>query len=216
MSPRPRTVTDEEILGATARAISRLGPARFTLADVARDVGLSPATLLQRFGSKRDLLLALAGLGVDSVDACFDAVRAAHPTSPLAALVEAATEMTRHMQTPEELANGLAFLQIDLSDPDFHRLALENSNLIQAGYRALLDDAVAAGELLPCDTTRLARAVGAISGGSPIAWAIHREGSAEGWVREDLATLLGPYRREKAKATRKKRKASKPARRREG
>jgi AcrR family transcriptional regulator len=194
MCPRPRAASDAQILEATARAVTRLGPARLTLADVAREAGLSPATLVQRFGSKRGLLLALAATAAGSVDDCFAAVRAAHP-SPLAALLAAATHMTRFTTTPEEMANHLAFLQIDLSDPDFHRLALDSSRDILAGYRALLDEAVAAGELAPCDTARLARAVGALAGGSLIAWAIHREGTAEAWVREDLATLLGPYRR---------------------
>ena len=110
MSPRPRTVSDIDILTATHRVISRLGPNRFTLADVAKESGLSPATLVQRFGSKRGLLLALAKLGKDSVGACFDAARSAN-RSPLDALLAAATEMTRHVKSPEELANGLAFLQ---------------------------------------------------------------------------------------------------------
>lgn len=190
---RPRSVSDEAILAATARAISRLGPVRLTLADVGREVGLSPAALLQRFGSKRGLLLALVRIGVDSVDWCFTAARELHG-SPIAALLHAATEMTRHMSTPEELANGLAFLQIDLSDPEFHAMALENSRRVLAGYRALLDDAVAAGELDRCDTASLARAVEAISGGSLIGWAIHRSGTAEEWVRKDLTTLLARYR----------------------
>jgi AcrR family transcriptional regulator len=193
MTPRPRTVTDEEILGATGKAMSRVGPARLTLADIAKEVGLSPATLVQRFGSKRGLLLALAQSAVDSVDLCFEAVRAAHPT-PLARLLAAATEMTRYVDTPEEMANHLAYLQIDLSDPDFHRLMLENSKRITAGYVALLDEAVEAGELAPCDTARLARAVVAMSGGSLISWAVYREGTAESFVRTDLDTLLAPYR----------------------
>lgn len=194
MSPRPRTVDDADILMAASQVISRLGPAKVTLADVAKEIGLSPATLVQRFGSKRGLLLALARSGSEGVEACFAAVRAEHP-GPLAALVAAATHMTRMLKSPEELANGLAFLQLDLSDREFHRLALDNSVRIHEGYRALMDEAVAAGELRPCDTKSLARAVGALSGGSLIGWAIHREGTAEKWVRADLETLLAPYRR---------------------
>jgi AcrR family transcriptional regulator len=211
MSPRPRTVDDAAILGATYQVLSKLGPTRFTLADVAKIAGLAPATLVQRFGSKRGLLLAVATEGVQMVDACFDAARAA-TRSPLAALLAAATEMTRHMKTPEELANGLAFLQIDVSDPDFHALALENSERSIAGYRALLDEAVAAGELLPCDTRRLARAVGALSGGSLIAWAIHRDGDAESWVRGDLDTLLDPHRPTPRRGRRPAAKAAKATR----
>ncbi len=196
MSPRPRTVDDGTILHAAAMVISRLGPSTFTLADVAKEVRLSPATLVQRFGSKRGLMLALAQTSVEGVDACFDAVRASHPR-PLDALMAAATEMTRHVDTPEEMANHLAFLQIDLSDPDFYRLMLENSTRILAGYRKLLAQAIAAGDLVRCDTRRLARAVGSMAAGSLIAWAVLREGTAEAFVRRDLDTLIAPYRSKK-------------------
>ena len=193
MSPRPRTVADADVLAAAARTINRVGPLNVTLADVAAAAGLSPATLVQRFGSKRGLLLALVRHGAGAVGECFAEARRTH-ASCLGALVAAATQMTRTMQTPEELANGLAFLQMDVSDPDFHRLALAHSRETIAGYRGLLDDAVRAGELRPCDTAALARAIGALSGGSLIAWAIHRQGTAERWVRQDIETLLGPHR----------------------
>src|SRR5438045_4205506 len=100
MSPRPRGASDADILAAAFRAVSRLGPARLTLADVAQEAGLSPATLVQRFGSKRGLLLALAGSAAEGVDACFAALRSEHP-SPLAALVAGATHMARMATTPE-------------------------------------------------------------------------------------------------------------------
>ena len=60
MSPRPRQASDEDILKAAFRAIARLGPAKLTLADVAAEAGVSAAALVQRFGSKRALLLAAA------------------------------------------------------------------------------------------------------------------------------------------------------------
>jgi AcrR family transcriptional regulator len=209
MSPRPRTISDEDVLAAAQRAISRIGPARLTLADVAREAGLHPATLVQRFGSKRGLLLALARQAAGSVDACFAAVRAAH-ASPLEALLAAATEMTRYTNTPDEMANHLAWLQIDLSDPDFYEPMLENSTRMLAGYQALVGDAVRAGELARCDTQALARAIWALAGGSLITWAVYREGGAYTWVRRDLLTLLDPYRpkrRSRRKVSRRSRAA---------
>jgi AcrR family transcriptional regulator len=212
MSPRPRTVTDEKIIEAVAKVIGRVGPAKLTLADVGKAIGLSAATLLQRYGSKRGLLLAVATSSVESVDACFEMVRAAHQ-SPLAAVVAAATDVTRFLDTPEEVANHLAFLQMDLSDPDFHRLMVINSRKTLDGYRRLLRDAVNAGELVECDTQRLARAITAVCGGSLISWAAFRQGTAVAWVRTDVDTVLEPYRSTPRRAQKVRRVTGKPVRR---
>lgn len=215
MSPRPRTIADDTILQAAVKVIGRVGPGNLTLADVGKEAGLSAATLVQRFGSKRGLLLAMATSAAESMDACFDMVRAAHP-SPLAALVAAATDITRYFDTPEEVANHLAFLQTDLSDPDFRRLMVMSSKKTLEGYRRLLRDAVDAGELVECETERLARAITAICGGSLIQWAVFRQGTAVAWVRQDVDAVLEPYRarsRRSARSTRRRtRKASRPPR----
>ena len=194
MAGRPRTVSDEDLINATIRIMSRLGPVKLTLAEVAKEAGVTAATLVQRFGSKRGLMLKIAADAAGSGDACFDMVRAAHPDSPLDALVAAATGMAQMANTAEELANSLAFLQIDITDPEFHVHTLEMSKKTVAGYRTLLKEAIAAGELKPHDTMRMARAINAIAGGSLISWAIFREGTAERWLKRDLETLLAPYR----------------------
>jgi AcrR family transcriptional regulator len=175
------------------KVIGRVGPGNLTLADVGREAGLSAATLVQRFGSKRGLLLAMATSAAESMDARFEAVRAAH-RSPLAALIAAATDVTRYFDTPEEVANHLSFLQMDLSDPDFNRLMVISSTKLVEGYRRLLREAVESGELVECDTSRLARAISAICGGSLIQWAALKHGTAAAWVREDVDTILAPYR----------------------
>jgi AcrR family transcriptional regulator len=188
MSPRPRATSDEDLLAATHRVVSRLGP-NLTLADVAKEAGVSPATLMQRFGSKRGLLLAFAAGGSGDVSQELEAIRAQHP-SPLAAIYELARCMAAMADTPETLANSLAFLQMDLVDPEFHQHALAHSRGMQAGIKALLDEAVAERELAPTDTLRLARAVQAMIGGSLLQWAIDREGPVADRLREDLDTLL--------------------------
>ncbi len=68
--------------------------------------------------------------------------------------------------TSDVLANHLSFLQMDLVDPEFHRHALALAREMLLFLHETLDEAVAKGELTPCDTTRLARAVQAIVGGS--------------------------------------------------
>lgn len=209
--PRPRTASDESILGAAFRAISRLGPAKATLADVAAEAGLAAATLVQRFGSKRGLLLALCRLNTESMEGGFASIRAAHE-SPFDALVAAATHMASLVTSAEELANGLAFLQMDIGDPEFRAIALQNSKALLIGYRSLIEDAIAAGELTHCDSKKLSRAVHSMAGGSIIGWAIHRDGAASAWVRDDVITLLEPFRttRRRAPTSRRSRTSESP------
>jgi AcrR family transcriptional regulator len=178
--------------------MTRLGPGKFTLAAVAKEAGLSAAALVKRFGSKRGLLLASSRSAVDRVNDCFDAIRTLQP-SALEALLMAATEMARHTKSPAEMANHLAFLQIDVSDPDFRKSMLEISRGMLRGYKTLLDDAVKARELVPCDTESLARAIASIAGGSLLNWAVFQKGPAERWVRADLDTVLTPYKRPRRK-----------------
>ena len=60
MSPRPRKVTDADIYMAAQRAMTRLAPGELTLAAIAEEAGVTAGLLVQRFGSKRDLLLSLS------------------------------------------------------------------------------------------------------------------------------------------------------------
>jgi AcrR family transcriptional regulator len=192
MSPRPRVTSDAQIFAATHRAVSRLGPIRLTLARVAAEAGVSPATLVQRFGSKRGLLLAFAANGSTAGDEA-DVIRRQH-SSPLEALAAYADCFAGLAPTPEVLANNLAFLQIDLVDPDFRRLADAAARSTRQEIRKFLDEAVKSGELQPCDTERLALAVAGMMNGSLLQWAIDRQGEVKERMRADLDTLLRPRR----------------------
>src|SRR5262245_47347946 len=93
MAPRPRLASDPEILAAVFRVAAKLGPLRLTLAEVAKEAGLSPAALVQRFGSKRELLLAAAADAASGHAFLFAQARERH-ASPLAALMGVADCLT--------------------------------------------------------------------------------------------------------------------------
>jgi AcrR family transcriptional regulator len=189
--PRPRTVDDEVLLAAALDLIGRVGPARLTLARVAEEVGLSPATLVQRFGSKRGLMLAAARRGTDWPGR-FAAARATAPTR-VEALVAALVGATAPVRTPETMANSIAFLQIDLADDDFHAEALAGARAMREEIEALLREALGAGELAGADPAVLAETVATIYNGALITWAIHRDGPIEAWLRARLEAVLAPY-----------------------
>ena len=193
MSPRPRETSDAEILAAAARAMQRRSPVELTLADVSKEAGVVPATIIQRFGTKRELLLANCKGWTADVAGQFAVARAKYG-SPLKTLVELSVECSGFAATPESMANHLAYLQIDLTDPEFHAILLTQYVTTRDETRKLLDDAVTARELKPCDTADLARLVQQVNGGAMLDWAVYRKRPLAAWIRRSLEILLVPYR----------------------
>lgn len=202
---RPRESTDGELFAATARVMQRRGPAQLTLAEVAKEAGVVPATLVLRFGSKRNLLLATCRSGIRDVGAQFAAGRAKHQ-SPMKALLELYVECSSFAATPESLAIGLAYLQNDLTDSDFRAVTREQFQATRRETRKILDEAVAAGELVRCDTAALARFLQQVFHGSMVDWAVFRKGTLRESLRRDLEALVRPYRN-RADGNQRKRKA---------
>jgi len=175
------------------RVMQRRGPVDLTLADVAKEAGVVPATLIQRFGTKRGLLLATCRTAPGGVPKQFAAARAKYG-SPLKSLIELYADCSGFASTPEAIANGLAYLQVDLIDPEFHAITLAQFTAIRDETKRLLDDAVASDELKPCDTSDLARLIQQVNGGAMLDWAVYRKGSLAAWLRRSLKDLLAPYR----------------------
>jgi AcrR family transcriptional regulator len=190
--PRPRTISDEAVLDAILELAHRVGPARVTFAAAAAEVGLSAATLVQRFGTKRGLLLAADKRGIDLWVGALDRSSAA---SPLARVIEGLVLAADPVATPEQMANSLAMLQLDLADPDFHTETLRGARAVRARIMRDLGDALEAGELRSgSDLATLAKLVETTYHGAMIGWAIHREGTLADWMREQLEAVLSPHR----------------------
>ena len=60
MSPRRRKAEDADVFAALVRVMHRRGPAELTLREIAAEAGVTAGALVQRFGSKREMLLAHA------------------------------------------------------------------------------------------------------------------------------------------------------------
>lgn len=194
MSPRPKTAPDAAILDAAARLLARHGPARLRLEDVAREVGLSPATLLLRFKTKRNLLLAVAEHGIAGMAESFRS-RRLQSQSALRVVTDVSECVRELAEEPQQLANLLAFLQLSLEDPAFRACAERHDATLERELATLLDEARARGELIACPAAPIARAVIAMVRGSLLTWsAIGQQVPPDQWVKADLETLLGPYR----------------------
>jgi AcrR family transcriptional regulator len=197
MSPRPRKVTDQQLFAAARAVMSKVGPRELTLAVIAKEAGVTAAVLVQRFGSKRSLLLALFEEVANGASEFMAALAKQH-ASPLAALLAYADCMAGMAASPAALARNLAYLQIDLTDPDFRRHLVKQARATRAALRRLVQAAVRAGELArDVQPAQLARTIEATLSGSMLTWAFYQQGTAAQWIRADLNAVLAPYLRKR-------------------
>jgi AcrR family transcriptional regulator len=197
MSPRPRKVSDKQLFAAAQAVMSRVGPRELTLAAIAKEAGVTAAVLVQRFGSKRALLLALSEEAANGANEFIAALTKQH-ASPLAALLAFADCMSGMAASPAALARNLAYLQIDLTDPEFRKRLVKQARATRAGLQRLVEAAAEAGELARnVKPSELARTIEATLNGSMLTWAFYREGRAAQWIRTDLESVLAPYLRKR-------------------
>jgi AcrR family transcriptional regulator len=171
----------------------RVGPAELTLGAIAAEAGVTASALVQRFGSKREMILAhwrqaAAGAGDDRRQ------QGARPRSPLDELRDAVAPFAKLAVSPRAALRNLAYMQSDWADPALRRHWLRHTRAARARYEQLVADAVAQGELrADTDAPALARMIEVTLGGSFLAWTLYREGPAATRFREDLDATLWPY-----------------------
>ncbi len=192
MSPRQRKAEDLDVFAALVRVMQRRGPEQLTLRAVAAEAGLTAGALVQRFGSKRAMLLAharhVAATGETGVSVPEPS------TSPLDTLRSVTAMYAELADSPRAAVRNLAYLLNDLGDAVLRRHLLRLSRTGRLWYQQLLTEASAAGELRGVtDVQALARLIETTLRGSILCWALYREGTAADWLRADLDAVLRPY-----------------------
>ena len=183
--PRTKSVSDEAILDGALRALVALGPGRFTLAAAAAESHLAAPTLIQRFGSKRRLMVAalrhgnrLLGREIDGTAARADAE----------GLVRFLADLARGFGDRATMADNLALLSEDLRDPELAVIAAERSALLRRAAERWLPR-------MAIPRRRAARLVEAQWHGSVIQAALSGEDDIAKAVERSLRALLALMRR---------------------
>ncbi len=190
---RPRKVSDDDVYAAALRVMARVGPGQLTLAEIAEEAGVTAGALVQRFGSKRQLLVTMAGLLGSGMGEFFAQLRLQHeaPLDVVRAYAECMAEMAK---TPGALLRNFAYLQVDLADPDLRAQLVAQSKVVHKELAALFREAVSRRELTrDTDVQALVRNVEALISGALLTWAFHQQGTATTWLRKHVAALLDPH-----------------------
>jgi AcrR family transcriptional regulator len=113
---RPRKISDEDVVEAVATMVSREGPTGLTFASASAVTGLSPATLVQRYGNREALLRAALLWMWDQLDLTTAGADAAHTVDPEGAIAML-VRMSAGYGGGDEAGQGLLLLREDFRDP---------------------------------------------------------------------------------------------------
>ena len=191
---RPRTVSDEAIYAAVSAVVTSVGPTGLTLAAVAKHAGLSAPALTQRFGTKRNLLVSYARSQATGVDELFHRARSAS-SSAIDAINAALLDFTSGMDSRAAIANNLAFLHLDLTDPELGAHAAEQTQALKRRLRELVELAIDQRELKTADPEVVADTIYTVYNGALVTWAIDGRGTLSDWLKERLDRVFACHRR---------------------
>jgi AcrR family transcriptional regulator len=174
--PRHKSISDDEILDRALPLMASAGPAGFTLADLAKEVGVAPATLLQRFGDKRTLIKRAFSRDNERFVAWLESL----PDGVGAdVVVKIYTDATKLFGDNPNLADHLLWLREDIRDPMMNQLALERFKLFRAAIVKRLPPM-----RIPANTA--ARLLDAQHHGAVVQWALEPRGRLSDFVRRSL------------------------------
>lgn len=191
--PRHKLISDEQVLDALFGLILETGPDGLTFALSAKACGLSPATLVQRYGKRERLVEAVLLRAWDRLQAETEAGDNEEPMTPSGAI----NLLMRLM--PAELADrnasdGLLLLREDIRNPNLRaRGALWGRTLAQALGRRLSSERQ--------QSERLGWQMAAVWQGAHTWWAFTRHEDAGCAIRhmlEEWVTLMQLDRRASA------------------
>lgn len=135
--PRPKTVSDEAVLTAALELLAEVGW-KFTLSDLARRVGLSRATLIQRFGDRESILRRLAEHEVEVTRDWIESFPIEQGELPLWRFLE---EIVESMGAGEGFSARVQVAALEAGDPVLKSLAHQRYAIVQEAIAARLPNA---------------------------------------------------------------------------
>jgi AcrR family transcriptional regulator len=176
--PRPKTLTDEDVLESAHHILHERGPEGLTFAALAAACGLSAATLVQRFGSKAELVRSTLLHAWDRLDEKTARLAAITPRTPEGA-IKLLVELSRSYGDIEAYAEGLLVLREDLRDPALRARGAAWKKVLSAA----LDDCFSK---VPHAPRGIGLLMAAQWQGSLLWWSFDPRGRVENHVRNGL------------------------------
>jgi AcrR family transcriptional regulator len=169
-------ISDEEILDRALPVIARAGPAGFTLSEVSKEVGVSPATLLQRFGDKQAFIERAFARDNERFVPWLETLPAGVGAN---VVIRIYSEATKLFGESPSLADHLLWLREDIRDPVLNRLSRHRFKLFRAEIVKRLPP-------MRISPDKAARLLDAQYHGAVVQWALEPQGRLADFVTRSL------------------------------
>ena len=127
--PRPKTVDDNTVLDAALKIMLRPQREAFTLSDVATEVGLSRAALIQRFQNRDGLQLRVAERGLQMLEEYLQEAPSHQGVDDVWTFLRT---LVNSMGSDDRLPSLLMMLRDDMVDKELNTIAKARNRLIRS------------------------------------------------------------------------------------
>lgn len=179
--PRPKLHSDEVILDATRVVLKRRGLSDFTLNDVANEVGISRAALIQRFQNRDTLLMFAMERSVEVTRKFLKELPVIVGPQGVWSLLQSLCEV---LGAGDSYEVHVLIAWYETQDPTLKALAQRRYYLVEAAICARLSDDS------PHSSPMVASLLQSIIGGATMQWVINRENRLDDYVLERLQIAL--------------------------
>jgi len=147
----------ERIIETAQRLFRQLGFRKTTVADIARELEMSPANVYRFFGSKTEINDAVARQLMGEVESAMEAIAAGEScaSARLRALVHTVNAMNGERYTDDRKLHEMVAIALSENWP----IVKEHIERMGTIYGKVIDDGIAAGEFAPCDVEGTAKIV---------------------------------------------------------
>ena len=188
---RPKKISDSDILIKSFQVISREGFESFTFEQVARATGLSPAALVKRFKSKKNLAYLARNQKWDENLHKMNSAKISE-LEGLKGLYEFLNLIAASVVS-KRLSEHLKWLGTEAEEPKARKKVAAYFAETRAIIRRLLQEAILQKELKNFDIENVSATLEALIQGSIFQFAFLNEKSVEGHLKERVQCLLNPY-----------------------
>lgn len=179
--PRPKLHSDEAILEGARAVLKRCAPRDFTLQQVAKEVGISRAALIQRFTNRETLLRKVVERGLATTQQYLDALPVDCSARGLQAFLETLCEL---LGDGGELTGNFLFLCHEMSDKKLKKLSHARNLMVQEAISKRIPSSC----FVPPQSA--ANFLHTVVSGSTMQWVMCNDGRLDEYVKQRVAVAL--------------------------